>query len=400
MISQETILNRRLECYHRLIEVSRDLVSTFDLNTLLMRIITAAVEISNSEAASILLYDSTTHQLFFQLASNMDGPAIHGLSVPLEGSIAGWTILHRSPALVTDTRHDARFFDQVEKSTDVRTDSLIAVPLITKDKVLGALEVINKLDGDYSSEDQELLEVLAAQAAIAIENTRLFQQSDLISEFIHEIRTPLSALRTASYLLQRDEIAPHQRAALAKTVLSETQRLNEMATSFLDLARLESGRASFHFQETDLGALIEEARQVIAPMAAEKGVDILAEVPPDLPRVSVDGNKIKQVLLNLLSNAVKYNIAGGSIHLLARHIPAEVVIAVSDSGLGIPAESMPHLFEKFYRVPGSEKIAIGTGLGLSICKQIVEGHGGRIEITSAPGQGSTFTVHIPKIDSK
>jgi signal transduction histidine kinase len=399
-MTEESISTERLLRYHRLIEVSRDLASTLDLNTLLMRIITAAVEISHSEAASILLYDNTTHQLFFQLATNMDSPSIHGLTAPVEGSIAGWTILNHKTAMVRNVHNDPRFFDQVEKTTQLRTESLIAIPLITKDKVLGVLEVINKRDGEYTDEDQELLEAIGSQAAVGIENTRLFQQSDLISEFVHEIRTPLSALRTASYLMQRPEINPQQLAALINTVHSETQRLNEMATSFLDLARLESGRASFQLSDVNLVTLLEDARQVILPQAEEKQIAILIEIPADLPTISADCDKLKQVLLNLLSNAVKYNLPGGTITLSAAAGPQEVSLSVSDTGLGIPPESMPHLFEKFYRVPGSEQVSSGTGLGLSICKQIIEGHSGRIEVQSQPSQGSTFIVHLPKIQPK
>jgi signal transduction histidine kinase len=393
---EETNLNIRLERYHRLIEVARDLASTLDLNTLLMRVINAAVEISGSEAASILLYDGCTQELFFQLATNLDGPVIHGLTAPLEGSIAGWTITHRKTAVVLDTHDDPRFFDKVDKTTDFRTNSLIAIPLITKDKVLGVFEVINKQVGTYTDEDQELLEVLGTQAAVAIENTRLFQQSDLISEFVHEIRTPLSALRTASYLLDRADITAQQQAALTKTVHLETQRLNEMANSFLDLARLESGRVSFQPSEVDLQTLIEEACQVILPQAQEKAISIHIQAPVDLPKVSVDRNKIKQVVLNLLSNAVKYNLSGGRIQVTLGSSANEVSIAVSDTGIGIPPEAMSRLFQKFYRVPGSEKVASGTGLGLSICKQIVVAHGGHMEVQSSDDHGTTFTVHLPR----
>ncbi len=397
---EETNLNVRLERYHRLIEVARDLASTLDLNTLLMRVITAAVEISGSEAASILLYDGCTQELFFQLATNMDGPVIHGLTAPLEGSIAGWTITNHKTAVVLNTHDDPRFFDKVDKTTDFHTKSLIAIPLITKDKVLGVLEVINKQVGVYTDEDQELLEVLGSQAAVAIENTRLFQQSDLISEFVHEIRTPLSALRTASYLLDRADITSQQQAALTKTVHLETQRLNEMANSFLDLARLESGRVSFQPSEVDLSTLIEEACQVILPQAQERAITVHIQAPVDLPKVSVDRNKIKQVILNLLSNAVKYNLSGGRIQVTANATPNEVTIAVSDTGIGIPPEAMSRLFQKFYRVPGSEKVASGTGLGLSICKQIVLAHGGHMEVQSSDDHGTTFTVHLPKLQPK
>ena len=223
----------RLQHYQRMIEIARDLASTLDLNELLGRIVQAAAELSKSQAASILLYDELRQELSFQVATNMEEPVIRGLSVPLEGSIAGWAAIHRQTAIVTDPHSDPRFFDQVEKTTRFPTQSLIALPLITKDKVVGVLEVLNKQVGQYSDEDRETLEALAAQAAVAIENTRLFQQSDLISVLVHEIRTPLTALDTAAYLLNRPEITPEQHRSLTATIHNETQRLNELATSFL-----------------------------------------------------------------------------------------------------------------------------------------------------------------------
>jgi signal transduction histidine kinase len=323
---------------------------------------------------------------------------MRGMSVPLEGSICGWAVTNRKSAVVSDAHNDPRFFDTVEKTTQFQTNSLIAVPMITQEKVLGVLEVLNKEEGDFTPEDIDTLEVLAAQAAVAIQNTRLFQQSDLISELVHEIRTPLASLVTASYLLQRSEISEKQRSELAATIYSEAQRLNELASSFLDLARLESGRAGFEMAPIDLSTLLEECRRVVQPKTDESGIQLKVEVQNALPQVEGDSGKLKQVVLNLLSNAIKYNRPGGTITLSASAAKNEVQIRVSDTGIGIPADALPHLFEKFYRVLGSEKIATGTGLGLSICKQIVESHHGRIEATSSVGQGSVFTVDLPVKD--
>ncbi len=394
-MNQEQVLNNRLERYERLIEISRDLASTLQLDALLERIIQAAVEISQSAAASILLYDETTRQLYFQIATNM-GPSLpRGLNVPLEGSIAGWAIANRQSVIVSDAHRDPRFFDKVEKTTQLRTTSLIAVPLITKERVLGVLEVINKQAGDYSASDLEMLEVLGTQASIAIENTRLFQQSDLISELVHEIRTPLSSLTTASYLLLRPEISPEQRESMVSTIYSETNRLNELATSFLDLARLESGRAGFQLTMVSLPELVDECVLVVKPEAEQNRVRITSVVPENLPMLEADRGKIKQVVLNLLTNAIKYNRPGGSIDIRYQASAGDIALEVQDTGLGIPAEAIPHLFEKFYRVRGIEKSIPGTGLGLSITRSIVEGHRGRIEVLSREGEGSTFTIYLP-----
>ncbi len=180
---------RLLERYQRLIELSRDLASTLDLQDLLDRIVHAAADLSGSEAASILTYDEIKGELYFDAASNLSEPLMRGLVVPAETSIAGWIVANRQPVIISDTQRDPRHFGQIGKATQVTTTSMLGVPLIAKGKVIGVLEAINKLSGDFNQEDQEIISTLAAQAAVAIENARLFQQSDLISEMVHELRT-------------------------------------------------------------------------------------------------------------------------------------------------------------------------------------------------------------------
>src|SRR3990170_2152690 len=238
------IKTERLDGYRRLIDISRDLASTLDLDILLSRIVHAAAEVSGSEAASILLYDDAAKQLYFQVSTNIDEPTRRGIVVPLEGSIAGWIVNHRQPVRITNAHDDPRWFDEVEQTIGFSTQSILGVPLITKNKIVGVLEALNKQKGKFSDADESMLSVLGAQAAVAIENARLFQQSDLISEFVHELRTPLASLSTATYLLLRPEISKEQREQIINNIHTETMRLNSLASSFLDLARLESEDAS------------------------------------------------------------------------------------------------------------------------------------------------------------
>src|SRR5574341_939720 len=229
------IKTERLGGYRRLIEIARDLASTLDLDILLQRIVRAAAEVSGSEAASILLYDNLTRQLYFQVATNLDEPTMRGLVVPLEGSIAGWIVINRKAVRITDAHEDERFFGTVDQVTGRPTHSLLGVPLITKNKVVGVLEALNKEKGKFTEGDESMLTVLGAQAAVAIENARLFQQSDLISEFVHELRTPLASLSTATYLLLRPEMSREQQEQIIHNIHNETLRLNSLASSFLDL---------------------------------------------------------------------------------------------------------------------------------------------------------------------
>lgn len=384
----------RLQNYQRLIEISRDLASTLDLDILLNRIVHAGADLTGAQAASILLYDHANQQLYFQSASNLEKPMLQGLLVPMD-SLAGWIVRNRQPVIIPDVSKDERHFGQIGKSVNFETRSLLGVPLMTKDKVIGVLESVNKIQGEFVDDDLDILSALGAQAAVAIENTRLFQQSDLISEFIHELRTPLASLNTAAYLLMRPEFSIEQRSRTIKTIYQETNRLSEMSSAFLDLARLESGRVQFQHQNFDLCPLLEESASVLRAKITEKGQSLEIVCGKKLPKVYADRNKIKQVIINLLSNATKYTPQNGKLTLQAFRKNDHVAIAVVDTGLGIPPDGLEHLFEKFYRVPGSEKMAQGTGLGLSICKKIVDGHGGRIEVDSAVGKGSTFTVYLP-----
>jgi len=390
------IKTERLDGYRRLIDIARDLASTLDLDILLSRIVHAAAEICGAEAASILLYDDTSRQLYFQVSTNMDESVRRGLVVPLEGSIAGWIVDNRKPARIMKAHDDPRFFPNVETTTGLPTDSLLGIPLVTKNKIVGVLEALNKHHGKFTDADESMLLVLGAQAAVAIENARLFQQSDLISEFVHELRTPLSSLSTATYLLLRPEMSQEQRDQIINNIHNETMRLNALASSFLDLARLESGRVHFRKTQFSVVDLMYECKDVMATKAVEDNIQLRVESPDQLPLLEADHDKIKQVLLNLLSNAIKYNRPNGTIMMRTELRETELGIFIQDTGVGIPDESMPHLFEKFYRVREHESRAAGTGLGLSICKQIVHGHGGRIEVKSKIGVGTVFMVFLPR----
>ena len=389
------IKTQTLDSYLRLIEISRDLASTLDLDTLLDDIVRASADITHAEAASILLYDDTSRQLYFQVATNIDEPTMRGLVVPLEKSIAGWIVTNRKSVRIDDAHKDLRFFSDVEQTVGYETRSLLGIPLITKNKVVGVLEVINKKRGKFTDPDESMLTVLGAQAAVAIENARLFQQSDLIAEFVHELRTPLASLSTATYLLLRPEMSREQRDQIVNNIHNETLRLNSLASSFLDLARLESGRVQFRKTRFSVADLLYECRDVMMTKAQETNIQIRIDVPNDMPLLEADRDKVKQVILNLISNAIKYNRTNGSV-IITGNFNEEIFVTVQDTGIGIPEESIPHLFEKFYRVREHESKASGTGLGLSISKQIIQGHNGRIEVKSKMGVGTSFTIYLPR----
>jgi signal transduction histidine kinase len=257
------------------------------------------------------------------------------------------------------------------------------------------VEAINKVHGIFLEEDQRLLQALASQAAIAIENARLFQQSDLVAEMVHELRTPLASLTAASHLLKRTELPEEQRGRLADTISREVFRLNEMATDFLELARLESGRGRMVREPVHLGGLIQECLEIVRPQAEADGVSVESEAEGTQSPVQGDRNRLKQVFLNLLTNAIKYNQPGGQVRVRVYLEGTEAVACVTDTGRGIPTDSLPHVFERFYRVPETGRTVAGTGLGLAIARRIIEAHHGSITVRSEVGKGSTFCVRLP-----
>lgn len=389
--------------YERLMQISRQLNSTLDLGALLRRILDAARELTDTEEASILLIDPATGELRFEAASNLSRAEMEAIPVPMQGSLAGWVVRHGEPVLVRDARSDARWFPRVDKTTRFVTRNLLAVPMHVQNRPIGVLEAINKRgDRPWTDDDRDVLAALADQAAIAVQNARLFQQNDFIADMAHELRTPLTALKAGMTLLARPDLPDEMREGIVRSIQAEVQRLTDLTTDFLDLARLESGRMRLEPNQFDVRELLIECLGIVSPVAAERRIALT--VRPGTGKAYADRDRIKQVLLNLLTNAIKYNVEGGTVTLALDVRPVagatsstpaeEYVISVTDSGPGISAEDAPHIFEKFYRASNAGQVA-GTGLGLTIARRIVEAHGGEIWFESTPGAGTTFYFTLP-----
>jgi signal transduction histidine kinase len=384
--------------YERIIEISQQLTSTLDHMSLLRRIVAAAMELTDSETASILLLDTSTGELRFAMAPNIDAGYVDSIVVPMDNSIAGWVVTHGEARVIHDVSKEPSFFRSVDEQINHTTRNLIAVPMRTHNKVIGALEALNKRGGErYNDGDVKILTTLAVQAAIAIENARLFQQSDFMAEMVHELRTPLMALKTSTVLLLRPDLPRERVNDLVLTMQGETERLIRLTSDFLDLARLESGRAKLEVSQFGLTKLVQECVDIVMHQAEARGIKIT--INDEGFTAFGDRGKIKQVLLNLLTNAIKYNRENGEIvinlYRSLRHDEPFVEIAVSDTGFGISKENQAHLFEKFFRIASTANRAVGTGLGLVIAKRIIESHRGLIWLESAEGQGSTFFVTLP-----
>ncbi|MDQ7025521.1 MAG: GAF domain-containing sensor histidine kinase [Anaerolineae bacterium] len=390
-----------LEQYKRIIEINQELGTTYDHVSLLRKIVFAAKELLDTEVASILLLDNATGKLHFAMSTNIKPHEMEEITIPLEGSIAGWIFTHGEPRVIANAANDPNWNKGVDKEIDFVTRNILGVPMRTHKDVIGVVQAINKKHNrDFTDNDIVTLRTLASQAAMAIENARLFQQSDFIAELVHELRTPLAALKTSTTLLKRSDLPETKRGDIVETMRGETERLINLTNEFLDVARHESGRISLNAQSFAIKKLLTEAVDIVAQQAADKGVII--NIAEEDYTVIVDRDKIKQVLLNLLTNAIKYNRENGTINLLLEVIEGEeqtmLQITVQDSGFGIAREHQKNMFQKFYRVPTLENVARGTGLGLVLCKNIIEAHGGRIWLESEVNVGSKFFITVPLAD--
>jgi signal transduction histidine kinase len=387
------------ERYQRIIEISQQLNSTLDIKALLKKIIFAAIDLIGTEAASILLIDPSTGGLRFEMATNINPNDMADIIVPMEGSIAGWVATHGEPRVIGDVRQEESWSSRVDETIEFQTSNLLAVPMrVHNNKIIGVLEAINKIgDKPFTEEDISTLTTLASQAAIAVENARLFQQSDFIAEMVHELRTPLAALKASASLLLRPTLAEERRSDIIMTMQGETERLIRMTSEFLDLARLESGRARLEIKPFELLKLLHESVEVVLPQANEKGVTVNVDRQETI--INGDRGKVKQVLLNLLTNAIKYNRENGEINIHTQVIQNNgdlfARLAIADTGYGISKENQRHMFQKFFRVADTAGFTTGTGLGLTIAKHIVEGHGGQIWLESEEGVGTTFYITLP-----
>jgi len=224
-------------------------------------------------------------------------------------------------------------------------------------------------------------------------------KNDFVSHVSHELKTPLASISAYSEMLVDGEAKDEQtRKEFYSVIQSQAQRLNRLIEDILNISRIESGLIKVEKEPVSLTILIEEQLQMIKSYAEEKNIEIIGKKPIVFDRVDADKDMISQVIVNLLSNAVKYTPAGGSIKIETEvDETADIArVSVTDTGVGIPADEIDHVFDKFYRVGANKGQAKGTGLGLNLVKQIVEKvHDGRVFVESEPGVGSTFSFELP-----
>ncbi len=229
---------------------------------------------------------------------------------------------------------------------------------------------------------------------------RLLDQvkNNLVATASHELKTPLTSIRLAVHLLLEETVGPltPKQTELLLDARENSERLLAMVNNLLDLARLEQGSRQLDLQPIRPESLLRTAADSIRARAADHAIEVVLNLREGLPEVQVDASRFGSALLNLLNNSLTYTDRGGRIILGAQSVGDEVELSVADTGIGIPADSLPHVFEKFFRVPGQSK-GTGTGLGLAIVQEIVVAHGGTITCESLPGKGTEFRIRLPAL---
>jgi signal transduction histidine kinase len=400
----------RLQQLERVLEISRELTSTVALAPLLGKIVDTAVELTDSEKASILLRDARTGELRFRTASGGQSEKLADIPVPIDGSIAGAVLLSKEPLIIRDARTDPRHFDGVGQKIGEETRALLTVPLLVKEHCIGVLQAMNKRDdNEFSQEDADILMALAAQAAAAIENARLVGalrrayerlgeldklKSDFISIASHELRTPLSLILLYAAVL-REELGEESKAQL-DAVLRAATRLKGIIATMLNLRYLETGEMDLLPSRFDMRLEVQEACADYEALAETAGLMLSTDLPDEEMLIYADQEKIRVVLGNLLSNAVRFTPAGGHVRVALCYRGKDVEVSVVDTGIGIPQQDLERIFDRFYQVEDHlTRRQGGMGLGLSIVRGLVDLHGGRVWAESVPGRGSRFVVVLP-----
>jgi PAS domain S-box-containing protein len=292
--------------------------------------------------------------------------------------------------------------EQLVSSLGIR--ALMTVPLVARERTVGALTLLATDPArHYGPEQGALAESLVQSAAFAIDNAWLYQVSrratqardEILGVVSHDLRNPLSAIgMCARVLLTTTSADPEAWRKLSATILESTALMDRLIQDLLDVAMIESGHLTIDRRQENVRAIVGRVLAMIEQPALTRDITVRVEVPRTLPEVNVDAARIMQVLANLLGNAVKFTEGGGTIVVEARESAEGVEVVVTDTGAGIPAEHIPHIFDRYWHARRSAQTA-GTGLGLAIACGIVEAHGGRIWVHSVVGKGSDFHFTLP-----
>jgi signal transduction histidine kinase len=379
-------LRRRVRELDTLYGIGKSVTSLLDRDQLLERILDATFYVIGAEEASLMLVDEETDKL---------RPALHRRRV--EGE-------HHHVARRGSEELAA---DAIRTGDATTSGEMLSAPLQVGSKIVGAIGLGNPVTmRPFGSHDKQLLTALADYAAIAIENARLYDEvrradqakSEFVSLVAHEMGTPLTSILCYSDVLLQEHSEPlsEEQEQYVRVIRNNVGRMQVLLSDLQDISRIEAGHLSLNIEPTSLAAALQGALETTRGQMGARSQVLTLDLAEDLPRVGADPARLTQILINLIGNASKYTPDGGHILVQVRRQGGYVRCAVSDTGVGISPKDQARLFTKFFR---SDNPAVmekqGTGLGLCITKNLIELHGGQIEVESELGKGTTFSFTVP-----
>jgi signal transduction histidine kinase/CHASE3 domain sensor protein len=394
--------------------VSREIGSSLELQAVLRAIAAHAVALAGADAGAFCAYDEDAQVFRLQATHQLDPGVVETLTrrpVRLGEGAAGLAGMRRAAVQIPDIDQEAGYalYDTIH-TPGYR--ALLAVPLLREDSLVGALVLCRKGPGAFAPETVNLVQTLANQSVLAIENAELFEElerkgrelaaasqhkSEFLANMSHELRTPLNAVLGYAELIQ-DGIygeVPDKIHGVLERIQQNGRHLLGLINDVLDLSKIEAGQLTLSPADYSLRELVLDVVSATEALAAEKRLALEVDVPADLPHGQGDERRLTQVLMNLVSNAIKFTDAG-SVGIRAIVEGGSFLVTVTDTGVGIAAEDQQRVFEEFQQVDSSStRKKGGTGLGLAIARRIVELHGGRIWVESTLGRGSTFAFILP-----
>ena len=407
-------LERSVAELKALSEVSQSVSSTLDLEKVLNNIVQHAVNLSKTDAGTIYEFHED-EKIFVPMINfgvdetfvNIMKEAKFGIG---NGGILGRAGETRSAVQVPDLTEVQD--ERIEYVRKVGFRSVLAVPLLRKDKLVGSLVVRRKRRGEFPRETVDLIQTFAAQSAIALHNARLFQElevksqelrkadkhkSEFLASMSHELRTPLNAILGYTELILDDiyGAVPDKIREVIERLEKNGSHLLRLINDVLDISKIEAGQLELILEEYSLQEAIQTVLTSLEPLATEKELKLKTRIPARLPYGRGDQQRISQVLVNLIGNAIKFTDQG-EIAVDIATADNRFLVKVSDTGPGLSDLEKDYIFSEFYQVDRhSARTKGGSGLGLSIAKRIVELHGGAIWVDSVPGGGSTFIFTLP-----
>jgi signal transduction histidine kinase len=408
-------LSQSVKELRALSEVSQAINSTLDVEAVLTTIVAKAVQLSGTEAGTIYTFDESRQEFRLRATHGMDETmiaAIRDQRIGTSETAIGKAAAERTPIQIPDLLAESSLILDVIVRAGYR--SVLIVPLLRPNQIVGALVVRRKEPGEFPKGTVELLQTFADQSVLAIQNARLFREieeksreleqasqhkSQFLANMSHELRTPLNAILGYTELMADGAYGePSEKMfGILKRLEANGRHLLGLINDVLDLSKIEAGQLVLELSDYSVQDIAQTVRSTLEPLAADKKLAFKVEVAPQLPPGRGDGRRLTQVLINLVGNAIKFTDAG-EVAIKAEAKNGSFHVSVRDTGPGISAADQTRLFQEFQQADNAiTRKKGGTGLGLAISKRIIEMHGGKIWVESQPGQGSTFAFTLPVI---